>query len=1155
MLKFRVFAHWAQMAAVLVATLVATVGRAEDPSPEVPTIFIAGDSTSANGNPAAVGWGRMLGEYFDPAKIHVVNASRGGRSSRTFVTEGHWDKMLAEVRAGDVVLIQFGHNDGGPINHERVARGSLPGLGEETEDIDNLHTGEPETVHTFGWYMRKMIGEVRAKGAQPILLSLTVRNYWDEGQVERGSGDYDTWIRALAEAEQVPFIDHTKLIADRYEKLGQEAVNAFFPRDHVHNGEDGARLNAILAVSGIKGLREQWLIGGLSLLGRVVPMADPDTVYVPPQPPPKGAPRAEFLRWLNLPEPASERLPTLWLIGDSTVRNGRGNGYDGQFGWGDPLAKYFYPFGINVVNRAVGGTGARTFNEHWAAVLPQIEKGDTVLIQFGHNDNGSRGALPGIGEETAERENVVTGEPEAVHTFGWYLRRYIAEIRAKEATPILCTLVPRNLWAEGYIRRAAEGHAAWTRAVAEAEEVPLIDLNERLARKYDALGEEATTALFADRRVHTDWTGAELAALTVVEGLRALEPNPLAGVLRPGMGEAKTPAFTTVEPDGTPRTFGWHDDHFYLDDEPMLIAAGEMHFGRVLPEDWEQRIQQAKAMGLNTMSFYLFWNLCEPREGEFVFEGMTDVRRMLELCAENGMWAILRPGPYCCAEVEYGGIPWWTARYPDVPIRTNDPRYVAWSRRYIEQVYQQVEDMQVSRGGPLLMVQMENEYGMVARGDNDYLKALHGIFLEAGFEVPLFTCDPYFAPERDFGINLPGVLRGRNGLDDEQDLAMTKGVIGSDPAFCSELYTAWFSGWGQPLATRHASIEHIVEKTEFLLGNEVSFCYYVVHGGTTFGFFNGCNEYLPVQTSYDYNAPIDEAGRVTEKYHALRRVFAGFQQRELPPVPEDPPVTTVAAFPLEPVASMLDALPGEPTAVAESPATMEELGQDYGFVLYRKHFPNGLNGELELRDARDYTFVMVNGRTVAESFVGHGLNRNRIQLAEDGPVTLDLLVYNLGRISVITSQHTQERARKGLAGGAWLDGEEVTGWEMFSLPLVEGTAARSESVNTAGPTFYRGTFTPSGPGGTFLDLSNWKFGVAWVNGHNLGRYWEHGAQRSLFVPRHWLRDGENEVLLLELNEAPAEPMLQGVDHIVTAEPIPFRVRLDRRKLEPAASDG
>lgn len=520
-----------------------------EPAPALPTLFIAGDSTSQNGNPVAIGWGKMFPEYFDATKVRIVNRSIGGRSSRTYVTEGHWDKLAAELKPGDLVIIQYGMNDGAERNGPRIARGSLDGLGEETEEIDNVVTKQHEVVHTFGWYLRKMIADTRAKGATPVLFSLTVRDFWKDGKVERGAGRYGEWIRALAVAEKVAFVDHTKLIADRYEQLGHVAVNAFFPRDHVHTGEDGARLNAVMAVSGLKGLREQWLIRSLSLQGRMVPTAAPANVYVFPQPPPKGGPREEFTQWLNLPEIADPKLPTVWLIGDSTVRNGRGNGYDQQFGWGDPFERYFYPGKTNLVNRAVGGTGARTFNGHWQSIRPQLKRGDVVLIQFGHNDNGPRGALKGIGDESEERENAQTREKETVHTFGWYLRRYIAEIREKEAVPVLCTLVPRNNWQDGKIARAADSHADWTRAVAAAEKVPLVDLNELIARKYDALGQEATTALFADKTVHTNWAGAELNALIVIEGLRALENNPLSDHLRPTMGIV-TPKPDDVAPPG-----------------------------------------------------------------------------------------------------------------------------------------------------------------------------------------------------------------------------------------------------------------------------------------------------------------------------------------------------------------------------------------------------------------------------------------------------------------------------------------------------------------------------------------------------------------------------------------------------------------------------
>jgi len=325
-----------------------------------PTVFIAGDSTAADGIPNAIGWGKPFVGLFDASKITIVNAARGGRSARTFITEGLWDKMIAGVKSGDYVLIQFGHNDIGAINGERVARGSLPGLGEETEEIDNLVTKQHETVHTFGFYMAKMIRETKARGAMPILLSLTVRNEWTDGRVERGFGKYGEWSRALAQTEQVAFIDLTNLVADRYERMGADAVKPLFPRDTTHTSEEGAAINATLVAAGIKALRENGIIRAFSAAGRAIEVAPPGGVMVAQlgRPP---ADRAAFLHWLNLPELADPALPSIILIGDSTVRNGRGDAEDGQWGWGDPFAAYFDLTKVNVLNRAVGGTGSRTF--------------------------------------------------------------------------------------------------------------------------------------------------------------------------------------------------------------------------------------------------------------------------------------------------------------------------------------------------------------------------------------------------------------------------------------------------------------------------------------------------------------------------------------------------------------------------------------------------------------------------------------------------------------------------------------------------------------------------------------------------------------------------------------------------------------------------
>ena len=504
------------------------------PNTPAPTIFIAGDSTAQVGEPNAVGWGKILGDYFDPARVAIANRAAGGRSSRTFFTEGRWERLDAELKPGDIVLIQFGMNDGADRNGPRVARGSLPGLGDETEEIDNVITKQHEVLHTFGWYERRMISDALAKGARPILLSLTVRDMWKDGRVERGAGQYGQWARALAESQKVDFIDLTAIAADCFERMGREAVNALYPRDHVHTDEDGARLNACLIVSGIKGLREQSIIRLLSLSGRMVPTAAPSYVFVPPQPPRRGGGPEDMAKWINLPEPADPKLPTIWLIGDSTVRNGRGNGYDGQFGWGDPLEKYFYPARVNLVNRAVGGTGARTYVSQWKRILPALKSGDVVIMQFGHNDNGTRGALKGTGEETEGRDNPMTKEKETVHTFGWYLRAYISDIRAKGATPVVCSLVPRNRWHEGRIDQT-DGHASWAREVAMAEKAAFLDLNGLLAARYNALGQEKVTALFADKTTHTTWTGAEMTAQIVNDGLRALPQDPVERFLRPGM--------------------------------------------------------------------------------------------------------------------------------------------------------------------------------------------------------------------------------------------------------------------------------------------------------------------------------------------------------------------------------------------------------------------------------------------------------------------------------------------------------------------------------------------------------------------------------------------------------------------------------------------
>jgi lysophospholipase L1-like esterase len=475
-----------------------------------PTIYIAGDSTAAN--PKDRGWGEHLAAYFDPAKAAVANRARGGRSARTFYDEGLWNALRDSLHSGDYVLIQFGHNDGSSPNQDK-ARGDLPGIGDEAQEF-TMPDGSRRTVHTFGWYLRLFIHDVQAKGAHPLLLSPTVRNIWKDGAVERGLGHFKDWTAAVAKAENVPCLDVADAIADRYEALGAEKVAVFFPEDHTHTSPEGAELNASLVVACLKGLADAPFDSYLSAKGKPV------------------------MPYLSPHDPA---LPTLWLIGDSTVRNGHGDGSNGQLGWGEPLVALFDTARINVVNRALGGTSSRTFLSQglWNGVLRQLKPGDFVLMQFGHNDNGplddsarARGTLPGTGDETREIDNPITKQHETVHTYGWYLRRFIADARAKGATPIVCSLIPRKTWKDGKIERNSTTYQKWAADVAAAERTGYIDLNEKIAARYDALGPEKVDPLFGDPHTHTSRAGAELNAHVVIEGIRALEDARLAAFLK-----------------------------------------------------------------------------------------------------------------------------------------------------------------------------------------------------------------------------------------------------------------------------------------------------------------------------------------------------------------------------------------------------------------------------------------------------------------------------------------------------------------------------------------------------------------------------------------------------------------------------------------------
>lgn len=495
-------------ALLLLGSLAAQAQESEALTPA--TIFIAGDSTAATYNNADhQGWGAMFGQFFSD-KVTIDNRARGGRSTRTFIKEGLWDALIADVSADDIVIIQFGHNDGSPVNDEHRARGTLDGLGEQYVDIDNQLTGEQERVFSFGNYIRKMVSDVNAKGAKPILMSLTVRNIWQGHRIERGSGQYGYWMYQLAWELDTPYIDLTNAVADELELLGKEAISGLYPTDHTHFNDAGANLHARYVLSALKGMKPALDEALYSETGRAV--------------------EPYLWTYVRLPIKAQQNRKSVFLVGDSTVRNGWGDGRDGQWGWGDFLANWLGHPSIDIVNRAIGGLSSRTFvtQGHWQRALNMMNPGDIVIIQLGHNDAGAlnddsraRGTIKGIGHDQVIIDNMLTGKTETVHSYGWYLRKMIGEARARGITPILCSPVPRKKWdqASGRILRHDNSYPEWARNVARQSHTQFFDLHNLVAEEYESLSPQEVDKLFGDAWTHTSRSGAILTAKIVAEQL------------------------------------------------------------------------------------------------------------------------------------------------------------------------------------------------------------------------------------------------------------------------------------------------------------------------------------------------------------------------------------------------------------------------------------------------------------------------------------------------------------------------------------------------------------------------------------------------------------------------------------------------------------
>ena len=587
-----------------------------------------------------------------------------------------------------------------------------------------------------------------------------------------------------------------------------------------------------------------------------------------------------------------------------------------------------------------------------------------------------------------------------------------------------------------------------------------------------------------------------------------------------------------------PPHFAVVGDHFELDGKPYVIRAGEIHYARVPRALWRERLQQLRAMGLNTVTTYVFWNLHEPEPGQFDFGGNLDLAAFVRTAREAGLNVVLRPGPYVCAELDFGGFPAWLLRTPGLRVRSMDPRYLAATARYLKRVAQEVRPLMSTRGGPILMTQVENEYGSYGE-DHAYMATIQQQLREAGFDLPLFTSDGPDPVLLDRGT-LPGVTAvvNFNGTVDEvkDAFAQLAAFRQNVPRMAGEYWAGWFDHWGSRHHTTSPAMA--AEAVDWMLGQGISFNLYMAHGGTSFGWQPGANSsgagnYTPDTTSYDYDAAIDEAGRLTPKFHAIRAAIA----RHLPPgerLPDAPPAAPTIAVPrftLDESVALLDALP-QPTA-SHLVRNMEAYGQGYGFIVYRKRFAQAASGKLELGVVRDYAHLLADGVTFAT--LDRRRNEHEAEVDLKAGSTLDILVENMGRVNFAAALPDE---RKGLLRQPALGGKQLLDWEVFTLPLSDLSGLRFAKGAPArrGPAFWRGHFHSDAAGGTFLDMRGLGKGHVWVNGHHLGRFWRVGPQQSLFLPAPWMKQGDNEIIILDLDGAPDAPATQGLPEPVYSTP-------------------
>ena len=594
------------------------------------------------------------------------------------------------------------------------------------------------------------------------------------------------------------------------------------------------------------------------------------------------------------------------------------------------------------------------------------------------------------------------------------------------------------------------------------------------------------------------------------------------------------------------------DKSFLLNGEPFVVKAAEIHYPRIPQPYWEHRIKMCKALGMNTVCIYVFWNIHEQREGQFDFTGNNDVAAFCRLAQKNGMYVIVRPGPYVCAEWEMGGLPWWLLKKKDIRLREQDPYFMERVKIFEQKVGEQLAPLTIQNGGPIIMVQVENEYG--SYGENkpyvsEIRDCLRGIY---GQELALFQCDWASNFEKNGLDDLVWTMNFGTGANIDQQFRRLGELRPDAPKMCSEFWSGWFDKWGAQHETRPA--KDMVDGMDEMLSKGISFSLYMTHGGTSFGHWAGANSpgFAPDVTSYDYDAPINEQGLPTSKYWELRTMMQKYSlspgpspkgkgnKVALPAVPKAPmPIIEVPQFRLEKVMDLC----GLVTKRVENRdvLTMEDMDCGWGMIQYTTTLPDiPRKSVLTLNDCHDYAQIWVNHQFVGS--IDRVKNEKSLMLppVKKGDV-LNILVEAMGRINFGRAI----KDFKGITSDVQLqteqDGHEMT----YTLKhwVIRTMADDYEAIKTAMASnrkevkdneaivsdggYFKGEFTLKKVGDTFLNFEAFGKGQVWVNGHAMGRIWHIGPQQTLYVPGCWLKKGKNEVIVLDIVGPKAEPIVFG----------------------------